>query len=78
VWSFNILTGQWTWLDGINQSLDGSDNWVNNNYGQVGVPSVSNVIRSGLPADWMDNDGSLWLVNSWFDGFAGNRVIRWK
>ena len=68
LWSYDLGTGQWTWLKG--------SNFINANgaYGtpRVGIPTNSPGARSGS-AGWVDGAGKLWLFGG--NGRAGTGTV---
>lgn len=57
LWTYNLTTGQWTWVSG--SSASGS----NGVYGTKGTGSTSNFPggRYNSGASWVDNSGNFWL-----------------
>lgn len=67
LWSFNPITGQWTWKSGSN--VAGAPGV----YGAPGIASSSNVpgARYGA-ASWVDSSGNLWLFGAEGTDSQGN------
>lgn len=58
VWSYNIETKEWTWLDGINQTAGLT---VTSTIGTIGSGTkLFPKARNGAHT-WTDNDGNFWL-----------------
>ena len=57
LWKYNLLSNQWTWINGQNSSTNQSSS-----YGITGIPDPSNMPGSRWGcANWTDNSGNLLL-----------------
>jgi N-acetylneuraminic acid mutarotase len=57
LWSYNIASGQWTWVGGSNAGNASST------YGAVGVAAIGNAPGArDQPITWSDASGNLWLL----------------
>ena len=69
LWSFNLATGQWTWVSGSNTLNNAAGNPSDGQpgiYGTLGAAAAGNVPGGRLDAvSWIDAAGHLWL-------FGGN------
>ena len=57
LWRYHIATNEWTWMSGSPNA------YYNGSYGTIQVPNVSNAppSRQECIANWVDNNGDLWL-----------------
>ncbi len=67
LWKYDIVTNQWTWMNGPQYVTDQNGNW-----GVLGVPSPNNYppARTFGPNCWTDKNGDLWLFGGY--GFDKN------
>jgi|GEM_PF-2139218 len=65
LWHYNVITNQWTWMHGSDQTLQAG------NYGTQGVAAATNVPggRRGCTY-WKDTAGNLWIYGG--EGYDAN------
>jgi hypothetical protein len=57
LWSYNVASGQWTWVGGANVGNGSST------YGAEGVAAIGNAPGARDQAiTWYDANGNLWLL----------------
>jgi hypothetical protein len=62
LWSYNIVTGMWTWVRGSGTTADPDPHPAS--YGTIGLPDPSNSPGARVEAiTWTDRRGHLWLFS---------------
>ncbi|WP_340153013.1 kelch repeat-containing protein [uncultured Marivirga sp.] len=77
LWSYNIETKEWTWLDGINQTAGLR---VTSSIGELGAGTKLFPKARNGGHTWVDNDGNFWLYGGSPNANSGLGMLNdmWK
>jgi PKD repeat protein len=74
LWRYNISTNMWTWMKG-DQNFSNTGVW-----GTKGVPNSANIpgAKAECAANWVDNNGDLWLFGGQDGSSLGTTNDLWR